>query len=343
VDSPGPTRIKFDAAGWRGMIARDFTFASVRLASQAVAEHLKRELAEPKSPIHGRLPKVVIAHDCRFLGPQFALAAAEILAANGLTCLLCEGGTPVGALALAIGRRQAIGGINIGAGHDPPEYSGFTFCGPDGAGATPEAARRLESAVVRLQKENWSFPAVVIGTFQVRTMDPRPGYFQELERRVNFDALKKARLKIAVDLMHGCGRGYLDELLGKAGARLTIFHNESDAFFGGQAPEASAERLKEMRQAVGSGRAQLGLAVDGGAAHAAVVDQDGAWLTPGQIQALTVYQLAKHRGWTGPVARAVAEKDGILACLLMAELVATEGKSPGKILQQLAGRTGRIP
>jgi phosphoglucomutase len=36
----------------------------------------------------------------------------------------------------------------------------------------------------------------------------------------------------------------------------------------------------------------------------------------------------------------VPEKDGILACLLMAELVATEKKSLGKILKQLEKKTG---
>src|SRR5438128_7865642 len=36
----------------------------------------------------------------------------------------------------------------------------------------------------------------------------------------------------------------------------------------------------------------------------------------------------------------VPEKDGILACLLMAELVAAEGKSLGRILEDLEKRTG---
>src|ERR1700739_4871122 len=38
----------------------------------------------------------------------------------------------------------------------------------------------------------------------------------------------------------------------------------------------------------------------------------------------------------------VPEKDGILACLLMAELVATEKKSLGKILKDLEQQTGEF-
>ena len=341
MDSAGPTPIAFGAAGWRAVIARDFTFANVRLAARAVAEHLQTELADPSSPMHRRPPTVIIAHDCRFLGPQFALAAAEVLTAAGLSPLLCQGATPSPVLAFAIRKRKAIGGINITAGQDPPEYSGFQFSRGDGAGAAPDVTGSIQAAIVGLRRENWSFPAVVTGTFQARTLDPRPDYFRHIEKRVDFAAIKKARLKIAVDLMFGCGRGYLDTLLLKAGAKLTVFHDESDAFFGGHPPEPSAERLAEVRQAVRRGQAQLGLATGGDAACCGVVDQDGAWLRPGQILALTLYHLKKNRGWTGlNVQGRLPEKDGILACLLMAELVAAERKPLGQILKKLARQAG---
>ena len=152
---------------------------------------------------------------------------------------------------------------------------------------------------------------------------------------MDFAAIKKARLKIAVDLMFGCGRGYLDTLLLKAGAKLTVFHNESDAFFGGHPPEPCAECLAELRQAVRRGQAQLGLATGGDAGRCGVVDRDGAWLTPNQILALAHHQLKTNRGRTGSVVLTAPAQDGILACLLMAELVATERKSLGQILKGL--------
>src|SRR5205807_7126845 len=145
---------------------------------------------------------------------------------------------------------------------------------------------------------------------------------------------------------------------------------------------------------VRSGKAQLGLGLDGDADRFGVVDKSGAWLTPNQVLALTLYHLRKNRGWTGAVVRtvptshqvdAVAEllgvkvhetpvgfkyigalmerepiivggeesgglsvkghvpaKDGILACLLMAELVATERKSLGRILKELEKKTGEF-
>ena len=39
--------IKFGTSGWRGIIARDFTFDMVRVASQGIAQYLRAELANP--------------------------------------------------------------------------------------------------------------------------------------------------------------------------------------------------------------------------------------------------------------------------------------------------------
>ena len=109
--------IKFGTSGWREIIARDFTFDNVKLATQGIADYLKRELARPGSPIQDRPPVVILGHDTRFLGPEFSLAAAEILAANGIEPLLCDRDTPTPVIAHTIRHRRAIGGINMTASH----------------------------------------------------------------------------------------------------------------------------------------------------------------------------------------------------------------------------------
>jgi len=376
------------------LIARDFTFDNVRLATQGIAEYLKSELANPQSPIHGRKPVIILGYDTRFLGREFALAAAEVLTANGLIPLLCQRDTPTPVIAHTIRKRKAIGGINLTASHNPAEYQGLKFSTYNGAPATPEVTKKVEANVAQLIERNWSFKGAVVGTFECKTIDPQPDYFKQLHKLIEFPVIRKAKLKVAVELMYGTGRGYLDKLLLDAGAKVTTFHNELNPLFGGHHPEPNAEGMREASAFVRSGKAQLGLGLDGDADRFGVVDKDGTWLTPNQVLALALYHLKKNRHWTGAEARTVPtshqvdavaamlgvkvyetpvgfkyigalmesepiivggeesgglsvkghvpEKDGILACLLMAELVATEKKSLGQILKEIEKTTGEF-
>jgi len=389
-----PPMIKFGTSGWRGIIAREFTFDNVGLATQAIADYLNSELRTPDSEIQGRKPVVILGYDTRFLGSEFSLAAAEVLMANGLEPLLCDRDTPTPVIAHAIRQLKAIGGINMTASHNPSEYQGLKFSISDGASAPPEVTGQIELNIAKLQAQNWSFKGGVIGTQQCPTFDPQPAYFKQLHKLIDFAALKKAKLKVAVDLEYGTGYDYLDTLLESAGAKVTVFHGELDPLFGGRHPEPNAEGMAEVRQFVRAGKAKIGLGLDGDADRFGIVDQDGTWLTPNQVLALALYHLKKNRGWKGAVVRTVStshqvdavaellgvkvyetpvgfkfigmlmesepiivggeesgglsvkghvpEKDGILACLLMAELVAVERKSLGQILKKLAVKIGEF-
>ena len=114
--------IQFGTSGWRGLIAKDFTFDRVRLAAQGTADYLKAERRKKTSPLAARKPTIVLGHDTRFLGRDFALAAAEVLEANGFTPLLCDRDTPTPVISHAIRARKAIGGINMTASHNPSEW-----------------------------------------------------------------------------------------------------------------------------------------------------------------------------------------------------------------------------
>ncbi len=386
--------IKFGTSGWRGLIARDFTFENVRLATQGIAFYLRNELDDPRSPIYGRKPIVILGHDTRFLGREFALAAAEVLTNSGLEPLLCDRDAPTPVIAHSIRARKAVGGINMTASHNPAEWQGLKFSTFNGAPATPDVTGRIETQVANLIQQQWTMNAAVIGTFACREFDPRPAYFKQIAKLIDFSAIRRGRLKIAVELMYGTGRGYLDALLEENGAKVTVFHNEVNPLFGGHHPEPNAEGMAEVSRFIRSGKAQLGLGLDGDADRFGIVDKNGAWLTPNQVLALALYHLKKNRKWSGAVVRTVPtshqvdavaqmlgvkvhetpvgfkyigalmeseaiivggeesgglsvkghvpEKDGILACLLMAELVATERKSLGQILKQIEKTAGEF-
>jgi len=156
--------IKFGTSGWRGIIARDFTFDNVRVAAQAIADYLKSELENPGSEIAGCRPVVILGYDTRFLGREFSLAVAEVLASNGLEPLLCNRDTPTPAISHNIRARKAIGGINMTASHNPAEYQGLKFSTSNGAPAHPEVTRQIEENCARLLTQGWTFTPNICAT-----------------------------------------------------------------------------------------------------------------------------------------------------------------------------------
>ena len=48
------TPIKFGTSGWRGIIARDFTFDNVRIASQGIADYLNSKPETPTAKLRVR-------------------------------------------------------------------------------------------------------------------------------------------------------------------------------------------------------------------------------------------------------------------------------------------------
>jgi phosphomannomutase len=138
--------IKFGTSGWRGIIGEDFTFANVRIASQGIANYLKKSGQKGSG--------VVVAYDTRFLSEKFAAEAAKILAFNGLQAYLCTRDVPTPAVSFETIRRKAMGAINFTASHNPPEYNGLKFSTSNGAPALPEVTRQIEREIHLVQEKH---------------------------------------------------------------------------------------------------------------------------------------------------------------------------------------------
>ncbi|MCF7708040.1 MAG: phosphoglucomutase/phosphomannomutase family protein [Verrucomicrobia bacterium] len=384
--------IKFGTSGWRGLIARDFTFDRAQLVTQAIADHLSNNLKDKNSDIHGRKPIVIVGHDTRFLGRDLALAACAVLQSNQIQPLLCNRDTPTPVISHAIRTRKAIGGINFTASHNPAEYQGIKFSTSNGAPAPESVTHDIEARINTLLQKGWTFDNNVHNSIKFKEFDPQPAYFKQIRKLINFDVISKAGLRTALEFMYGTGHGYLDTLLEEAGAKVIKFHDYINPLFGGRHPEPDAGGMCQVIESILKRKASLGLGLDGDADRFGIVDKTGTWLSPNQILPLALYHLKKNRGWSGSVVRTIPtshmvnavadwlnveiretpvgfkhigaimesepvivggeesgglsvkghipEKDGILACLLMAELVATEKKSLGKILEKIEKQVG---
>ena len=290
--------IKFGTSGWRARIAGDFTFANVRRLTAAIAGYLDESGAAPAG--------VIVGYDTRFLSEEFAAAAAEVLAGAGIRARLSVRSVPTPVVAHAVAHHRAAAWITITASHNPAADNGLKLSSPTGAAALPEATRAVEARVVGLPPPAGLPLAEGRRRGLVEDADFAPAYLAHCRALVDLEAIRRARLRVVVDVMHGPARGYLDRLLEEAGAEVTVLHGERDVLFGGHAPEPSEEHLGPLIAEVRARSAHVGLATDGDADRFGIVDADGTVLAPNPILAVILRHLLVHRGWRGGVARSLA-------------------------------------
>jgi phosphoglucomutase len=381
--------IKFGTSGWRGLIADDFTFANVRLAVTAIAEHVKAKANEPT---------ILVGYDTRFYSEEFSQLAVGILQHHGIRTLLCETFTPTPAVAFEIMRRKLDGAINFTASHNPAQYHGLKFSSADAGPALPEVTKDIEARVAKMIAKDGPFPmSPAAASHGKKSADEkvnlRENYLSRLEELVQFETLRKAKPSLVADALHGCGAGYLDRTLTDHGVAVKSMRAQRDCLFDGTGPDVSEDNLAPLRKAVVDSGATAGLATDGDADRFGIVDRDGTWIQPNLILALVYDYLVETRKWKMPAARSVAttqmidavaklrgqsvhqtpvgfkyigqliredkialggeesagltirghipEKDGILACLLVAEMIAARGASIGEQIRALYKKLGR--
>ncbi len=397
--------IRFGTSGWRGVVSDEFTFSNVRRVAHAAAGSVKespevghnsdeyRQFLAGAAP--SRVPTVVIGYDTRFMSEEFAKEVSAVMANDGVRTLFSAADLPTPAAAWAVLAHKAVGGVMITASNSPGQYNGFKWMPYWGGAASPAVTNDLERRVEllgdhsvkamsdeRSAKESWS-----------ETVDFRGSYFDQLESLLDVKAIKKAKLKVGIDLMHGSGARYLRAFLEeRLGVEVLALHEERDVLFGGIAPEPTPETLGELTELVKKRKLDLGLACDGDADRFGVLDAGGAFIPANDVIALAYEHLVLHRGQKGKAARSVMtshfidavakshgsetretpvgfkylgellrsgafllageesgglsirghvpEKDGLLANLLMLELVAMEKKPLTAVRDRLHKKLG---
>jgi phosphoglucomutase len=378
------TAIKFGTSGWRAIIADEFTFGNVRRAVAAIADHVLSR--NPK-------PTLLIGHDTRFFSEEFSLTAAGVLRRRGVGVLLCDSAAPTPAIAFEIRRRKLDGAINFTASHNPAQYHGLKFSAADGGPALPEVTKDIEARAVKLAEPERADPPADLERVSVREH-----YLKRLGELIHFDSIRKAKMKIVYDALHGCGGGYLDRALSHHDIASHTIRANRDVLFDGTGPDVVESNLAPLLRALREHEANVGLATDGDADRFGILDADGTWFQPNHILALLYDYLLETRGWAPakgkalPAARSVAtshlmdavarsygttvyqtpvgfkyigeligqdkialggeesagltirghvpEKDGILACLLTAEMIAARRATLAEQLRDLFRRVG---
>ena len=292
--------IKFGTDGWRGIIAEDFPFDNVRVCAQAVANYLKQAGLAHRG--------LIIGYDTRFASEDFASAAAEVAAGNGIKVCLCPRPTPTPVISYATLAQKAGGAIIITASHNPASWNGFKYKSELGSSASPEVIAEIEkhiSRTITTGKVDRMPLAQAVEQGLVEYLDLAPTYLNRLTSLVDLNELRQAKLKIVFDPMYGAGIGYFKALLGDGVIELIEINNERNPLFPDIQPEPIAANLAKLSATVKNQKADVGLATDGDVDRLGVVDENGIFLTPLQVLALLCLYLLEVRGERGAIVKTI--------------------------------------
>lgn len=281
--------IKFGTDGWRGIIADDFTFENVRMATAAIANYV----LEHEDARRG----VCIGYDTRFGSARFARAAAEVVASAGVPVFLADRVTPTPALSFAVRERGAAGGIMITSSHNPPHWNGVKYKASYGGSGLPSIMAEIESLLGRPLPAP-ARPAAITPT------DFLPTYIAAITRFVDMKKIAASGHRFVIDNMYGAGAGVLAGIFARAGVPFVEIRKEADPLFPGINPEPIVPHVRAAQQAVVEHHCQAGLITDGDADRIGAVDENGEFVDAHKVFAVLLRWMLERKQWPGEVVRA---------------------------------------
>ncbi len=284
--------IKFGTDGWRGIIAWDFTFENVYRLAQAMADYINEN-----APVleNGKMPKIFVGYDRRFMSDVFAADIASIFRSNKIDVVLSDGpvSTPVAA---CLTLNKCWMAIMVTASHNPAHFNGIKI-----KIAGRSAPQRITRDIEALIGQN---SVLKLYGQKAEQKDLTDVYFKYLSSRINTKKLKTFKGKVVMDYMHGAAAGYLEKFLpAKQVIALRNTHNPS---FGNMQPEPVEKNLADLKAEVVAKKAALGVAFDGDGDRVALVDEKGNYLTPCLIAAVLCDYLIKRKKLKGNIVQTVS-------------------------------------
>ena len=216
--------LEFGTAGLRGtmkMGLHQMNVYVIRWATQGFANVICAEGEAAKKR------GVAVCMDCRNHSMEFAKAAAEVCAANGIYVRIFESLRPTPELSFAVREYGCQAGINVTASHNPKEYNGYKVYWADGAQLPPQhadaIAGELESVDIFTGVKRMAFDeAVKTGMIEVIGEETDRKFMAKVMEMVN-DRESVAKVadtfKVIYTPFHGCGHKLVPEALTALGIK----------------------------------------------------------------------------------------------------------------------------
>ena len=228
---------------------------------------------------------VMIGTDARTSKDMLKSACSAGLMAAGCDVLDC-GIVPTPTLQYAVKRNEMAGGVMITASHNPPEFNGIKCIDPDGT----EMARSNEERIEELyhsgnfRRAGWSS----VGSTRPYTTAVDE-YINAIVSLLDTGAIRKAKLRVAVDCSNGAGSLVTPKLLERLGVKYVTLNADPNGAFPGHNSEPTPDNTKDIVELVKAGGFDLGFVHDGDADRTIFVDDKGRYMYGDRSLALVAH------------------------------------------------------
>ena len=334
-NSSAPCTVSFGTSGWRGELGSEFTLRNVQIVAKAIVRVYQDADAELKKHLGSNSFEevqnrgIVLAHDNRMLGSDFARIVAGVLNDNGIKVYYGgEATTPE--VSAAVVMLKAAGGINITPSHNPADFSGLKFNPADGGPAGPEITSLITQYGNELMADHQYKEPGTLSWEEVNLSEIYRNFIIQ-QGTIDLDAvlsfIDSGDITLVTDHVHGATRGLPKFLLNDS--EYVIPHRtEDDVLFGGVAPEPSSKNLEVAKTIINSKNTKFRVAV--------IFDPDGdriRWydanndleISMNSFGAMALHYFAVHKKQSGVVAKSVATSNFVntIAAKLGVEVVET--------------------
>ncbi|MBI5741086.1 MAG: phosphomannomutase [Nitrospirae bacterium] len=313
-ENTSPAVIVFGTSGWRGEIGTDFTFNNVRIVTSAIIRMFREKdpavmQALGVSDFEGiRRRGVIVGHDNRFLGRDFAMEVIGLLQREGIkTWYAGEAATPE--FSAGIEMLNAACSINLTPSHNPANYGGFKFNPSDGGPAGSEITEKIEEIANNMMAGRPALQAVP--PEKIERVDLTQLYIDYITQRGTVD-IKKIRdfissgdCIICIDNVHGATRGSIQRIIGESG-KIKYLRTEDDYLFGGVAPEPSDKNMAGLEAVLKEcpSRFKLGVIMDPDGDRIRHADEKTI-IPMNYFGAMALHFLHVHKGFSGVAVKSV--------------------------------------
>ena len=306
VDNPQQL-VSFGTSGHRGSpLDSTLNEAHIVAITQAICDY--RASQKISGPLY-------MGKDTHAVSGPAQRTALEVLAANGVETIIQSGDgfTPTPSVSRAIlsynrNRKEALAdGIVVTPSHNPPSDGGFKYNPPQGGPADTDITDWIQQRANELLRAGHrevrriSYDAALKASTTHAADLVRP-YVEDLPAVIDMEAIRAARVKIAVDPLGGAGLPYWQRIAERYGFDLTIVNDRIDPTFrfmtldhDGKIRMDCSSPYAMARLVSFKDRFQVAVGNDADADRHGIVTPSLGLMNPNHYLAVAIHYLLTHR------------------------------------------------